>query len=84
MRERVEDLGRLYVMLKNILEIDFLDEEFPCQNQVFPDYFRGLPEEEQDEILDKYIYGKEFLQEKLYECMATASGQDTLNICSAE
>lgn len=84
MRQRVEDLGRLLVMIDNILEDSLFENNLNKHN--FCEYF--LPrevldkEEEYDEYFDrlhKLRIGIEETKSKIYDCLSIAKGDDYLN-----
>lgn len=87
-RERVEDLGRLSVML------DGMRKDFPMQNhksvedrykEILADLTEltsggfGAIEEDQDTILWKLLCEIDQILEKIYECLDIAEGTDRLN-----
>lgn len=78
MRERVEDLGRISVMIDELLKRDIWDL-YQGRNKDFADIFRTLHEEKQDDMLHNLIYGISDLKEKLYEISSIAEGTDRLN-----
>ena len=79
MRERVEDLGRLYELLKQISDHDLFNER-DVRNKDFCRYFlKEMSAERQDEFIHKIIYGLDYIEEMLNECISIASGQDILN-----
>jgi hypothetical protein len=74
--ERIEDLGRLREILRDMLSHDpFLGQEYPCRNKDFIDYFYEQTPDQQHNILHDYIYGLDNLKNKLYECLAIACGE---------
>lgn len=78
MRERVEDLGRISVLVKNVLESDIFDL-YEGRNKDFYDYFMRLSDDEKEELLRKIIYGFEDLRDKLNAVSDIADGCDILN-----
>lgn len=78
MRERVEDLGRIAVMVDQILNLEIWDV-YHGRRKDFIDIFRGLDEEKQDDLLHRLIYGLDGLKDKLQDISSIAEGTDRLN-----
>ena len=78
MRDRLEDIGRILILLENALNLDIFDE-FPCRNKDFVEWVEELSEEKREEVLHPIPYKIQELQEKLYEMREIASGLDRLN-----
>lgn len=67
LRQRVEDLGRLMVMLDDILEME-----------LFEKIKRSIWENQESQpIIERYMV--EGVQERLYECLEICKGYDYLN-----
>jgi len=77
MRNRLEDFGRLLVLLENIIEIPLMDFHYSPKHDI--DRFLCLEKELQEELIHKIYYDLEQIQEKLYECVLIAKCQDDLN-----
>jgi hypothetical protein len=78
MRNRIEDLGRIYEIIKDTLEQDiyysyFLEEKDIREN------FMKKPDHEQQQILETLISGIFYSKERLYEILSIAAGEDDLN-----
>ncbi len=78
MRERVEDLGRISVMIDVLLDAETWDL-YGGRNKDFVEYFSGLEEERRDDLLHNLIYGLSNIKDKLYEIANIADGRDSLN-----
>jgi len=78
MRERVEDLGRIVVLIDWTLDLPIW-EVYSGRKKDFVDHFRTLDEEKQDDLLHNIIYGIEGLKDKLQEISSIAEGMDRLN-----
>ena len=72
MRERVEDLGRIQVMISHLLDQDLFDMISHVRKKDFLDDFSNKSEDERDTFIED-------IQEKLYDILCIANGQDTLN-----
>lgn len=79
MRQRVEDLGRLMVMIDQILIHSLFEDRPNVRNKDFEEWFYELKKEEQEATLHAMIYGISDIHEKLYECLEVAKGEDYLN-----
>lgn len=78
-RQRVEDLGRIAVLLRHVLDLGVFD--IPNgRPKHYPDRFNGLPEEAKDEELLTIAYGIDNIQTHLHEILAIAEGNDDLNV----
>lgn len=73
-RERLEDLGRIRVILENI-ETDIFSF-YSGRNKDFPEWFREQTEDRQYDILDNLIRGIAIFENKLSECIVIARGHD--------
>jgi len=78
MRNRLEDLGRLAVLLRNAVEMEIF-EEFPCRNKDFTSWLEELSAEKREEVLHPIPYRIYELQEKLYDMLSIAESRDDLN-----
>jgi hypothetical protein len=79
MRERVEDLGRIAVMIEHVLDLDVFCL-YSGRNKDFYDYFLSLTDEDRRfELLDGLIRGLSAVRESLSEISAIAEGMDRLN-----
>lgn len=78
MRQRVEDLGKIAVLLDAILKQEIWENKFAiaCRNKDFVEVFKTLDEETQDEFLNSMVYQLEDLREKIYECREIAYGEE--------
>lgn len=80
MRQRVEDLGRLAILLRNLLDHKLFDDEFkPARSKDYFEWFAHLSEDQRDDVLRNWIYGIEDLSDKVHEMLSIAEGTDTLN-----
>lgn len=78
MRQRLEDLGRILVMINQILNLD-LWNIYHGRRKDFIDVFRDLDEDKQDDLLHNLIYGLDGMKDKLHEISSIAEGTDRLN-----
>ena len=85
MRQRVEDLGRLAVLLEHLLDHQLFQDEFlPRRPKDYAEWFGQLSEDKKDEVLSSWAYGIENLKEQIYEMLEIAKGTDSLNEGSNE
>jgi hypothetical protein len=78
MRQRIEDLGRIAVMIDQILDHEVFGI-YQGRNKDFTDFISGMPPEKSDDMLDKLIYGLSDIKEKLCDISSIAEGTDRLN-----
>lgn len=78
MRKRVEDLGRICVMIDQIFDFGVWDL-YQGRKKDFVDDFSEMDEEKQDHLLHSFIYGLDEIKEKLSEISSIAEGTDRLN-----
>lgn len=80
MRQRVEDLGRLAVLLKNLLDLDiFLEGNRPRRPKDYDEWWEHLSDIQKDCTLSRFVYGIEELEGKIYDLLEIAHGTDILN-----
>lgn len=85
MRQRIEDLGRLAVMLQNLLDHGLFEEEFaPRRNKDYAEWFEHLSSDKKDDVLHEWVYGIDNIKEKIYQMLSIAEGTDPLNEISHE
>lgn len=78
MRHRLEDLGRLQVLLRQLFEHDLFDR-IHGRNKDFSENFYTLPETQQHDLLHDLAYGISHVNEKIAEALSIAEGDDFLN-----
>jgi hypothetical protein len=77
-RDRIEDLGRLAVLIENMLENSiFLEER--TRPKYFYDWFLSQTAEKQSEILERFLQGLDVVEGRLIEALEIARGLDSLN-----
>ncbi len=81
MRQRVEDLGRIFVMVDNILDSGMFEkwDEMNCRCKDLCDRFQEMTEDEKDKFIHSYGYDIEALSDELYKIREIAMGDDRLN-----
>lgn len=78
MRNRLEDLGRILVLVDQLIdEVD--DQDYPYRPKDCLEWFDNLDEKEQGLFVHNACYLRETILEKLYEVLAIAKGFDSLN-----
>lgn len=75
---RVEDLGRISVLMNHVLEMGICDV-YTGGNKDFVDYFWNLGEDDKKEKLHEFIYGLSHLKDNLSEISLIADGTDNMN-----
>jgi hypothetical protein len=78
MRERVEDLGRISVLIDVLLEAEVWDL-YSGRKKDFCDHFETLDEDKKSDLLHNLIYGLYYVKDKLYDIAHIADGRDLLN-----
>lgn len=79
MRNRLEDLGRLNVLIRKILEDMPVFQLIQGRDKDFSEEFYEYTSEKQEDLLHGLAYGISQLKEELYECLAISEGTDDLN-----
>ena len=80
MRHRIEDLGRLTVMLRNLLDHELFDDNSrPRRPKDYWDWFSELSDEKKDDTLRSWVYGIQDISEHLSDMLQIAQGTDPLN-----
>lgn len=77
-RERVEDLGRLAVMIKDLLDHEAFGKA-PWRPKDVCQWFEDQTEENRQATLRLWAYGFEAIKFKLYDLLSIAEGTDPLN-----
>lgn len=77
-RDRIEDLGRLSVLLDNILDHHLFREE-RMRPKDFSGWFFEQDEDKKYEILDRFAYGIQAIEEALGHMRQISRGEDILN-----
>jgi hypothetical protein len=75
MRNRIEDLGRIRVLLENILD-DNLWDLYGQRTKDFEDWFFAKKIDEQRDIIYKMAYSLSCTETKLYEMLSIAKGDE--------
>ncbi len=78
MRQRIEDLGRIAVLVDKLLDHDFWSE-YDTRPKDFGWWFNEQTEEEREKIIDHFAYGRRSISEALAEIAEIANGWDVLN-----
>ena len=85
MRNRLEDLERLAVLIDNLLDHDlFKEENNPRRPKDYDEWFASMTEDQKDDILRSWVYGIQFISDKLYDMLSIAKGTDPLNDLTGE
>lgn len=82
MRERVEDLGRIFVLIDNILENEVFEERGklrPYKAKEAASWFAEKTEEEKGDYIHSMAYGIDLIEQKLLEMREICRGEDLLN-----
>ncbi len=75
-KERIEDLGKLSVLLKELFDDDIFQERYWRRPKDSYEAFASLNEEQKDECIGTIAYGIERLRENIAECMQIADGDE--------
>ena len=78
MRERVEDLGRIAILLDKVLELDVFSI-YQGREKDFVEHFYSLSKDDQDDMLHKLIYGLSGIEEDIGKIYEIAMGWDIAN-----
>jgi hypothetical protein len=71
-KERIEDLGRLAVMLRKIFHNDIF-YKFPCSKYAV-EKMREMTEERRDDFIHEIADGIEEVHDRISECLCIADG----------
>lgn len=79
-RNRLEDLGRLCVLISQLVDHDlFGTTERFNKHATIEEHLEGLDEEKRAEWLWRHQYQIGDVRDQLYECLEIAKGYDILN-----
>lgn len=76
-RQRIEDLGKLAIMLRVLFEDELFSLASPGRKKDYPDLFLTLSKDEKHDIITKVVYGLENIHFLLADCLSIADGDDT-------
>lgn len=82
MRQRLEDLGRLSVLIRNLLDHQLLTDRGdlrPSRPKDYDEWFASKTDDQKDDILRAWAYGIEDISNQLYDMLSIAEGTDPLN-----
>lgn len=82
MRQRVEDLGRIWVLVKEILDNEIFDKSgcmAPHRPKDYLEWWSIKTENERMDILCTIFYGIRSVEDQLYDVLSVAEGSDHLN-----
>lgn len=79
MRQRVEDLGRLAVMIDHLLELDVFEKYETIRPKRIQEHYDSLSDEKKQQLLSDYAYGLEEIKSTLYSLRDIAFGHDYIN-----
>lgn len=75
MKQRIEDLGRIRVMLEDLLDREIM-ELWGHSAKYFDDWFVEQTEEKKGDIIHDLAYGIRGIHDKLYDILSIAKGDD--------
>lgn len=79
MRDRIEDLGRLYELLKQALQAESLIQSSPHADIHTKEFFKQSPDDQYAQIHNIFSDLYE-IKELVYESLLITSGEDELNL----
>ncbi len=82
MRHRLEDLGRLAVLLEELLKLELFSKEghlSPFRNKDYHEWFASKSEDQKDDTIRAWVYGIDDIRDKIYEMLSIAEGKDELS-----
>lgn len=81
MRHRLEDLGRLAVLIDNLLEHKLFNDPNlrPDRPKDYREWFESKTKDQKDDILRAWAYGIESVRDKILDLWSIARGTDPLN-----
>lgn len=81
MRERIEDLGRLAVLIRKTFEEHPLFDRnwLPGRCKDYYEWFESLSEDRRDDVIQSWVYGINEIKEDLAMMLEIAEGTDRLN-----
>lgn len=80
MRHRLEDLGRLSILIRMLLDNNLFDKELlPNRPKDYDIWFSDMSELEKSEVIRSWVYGIEDIKEQLYNLLEIADGGDVFN-----
>lgn len=79
MRSRVEDLGRIYELLKEALQYDSLLQATPHSDLFTKEFFKQSPDDQYAQIQTMFNDLYE-IKDLIYESLQISAGEDELNL----
>lgn len=77
-RERIEDLGRISVMIRSLID-ELLELDKPPRLKDCNEWFAAKSDEEKQQVIRSWCYASEDHLDRLYELLSIAEGTDDLN-----
>lgn len=77
-KERIEDLGKLSILLKELYDHDLFDniDRYWRRPKDSFDLFHALEEDQQAECINSIAYGLDDIKDKISECLSIANGDE--------
>lgn len=80
MRERIEDIGRILVLIKNLQEHQIFSEEYlPSRSRDAEEWFDSLHEDKKYDVIRHFCYSLSDLSDKMFDIQMICEGTDYLN-----
>lgn len=80
-RERIEDLGRIHVMVKHLMEDDLFNKIDHIRPKDFADWFFEQTDERKWDLVNDLAYGIYRVQEALADIYVVSDGDEEANKC---
>lgn len=77
-KERIEDLGKVSILLRNIYDHDLFDqiEKYWRRPKDSFDLFYALEEDQQAQCIHMIAYGLDDIKDKISECLSISDGDE--------
>lgn len=73
-KERIEDLGKLSCLLKNIFFDEFFDQKYWNRPKDAWSKFNTLDEDQKENVISSIAYGLERIRDEIADCRCIADG----------
>jgi len=73
-KERIEDLGQIYAMLRHLMDDEFFEER--TAPKWLMDQYLEMKNDEKEDFVRALVYGREMISHRIWDVIGIARGDD--------